>query len=274
MAWARGAGRLNRRGMVAPPSGIAARVRAFRYPPRMEQGSAQYLLKHTFGYDRFRGFQAEVIDPRTLVPLDKELILESVRKTGRLNLNAGYWDIFWPQMLQGFSMGLLFVPLTTITNDPIPRERMGNATSLFNLMRNIGGSVGIAAAEYHHISAPIMYSHFGPGGYGLSWVAVWVMLFSVVVPTPPRVALLSNERSRAVKFSIEKGKVDVTSSSPDLGEAHEEIAKAVARHNKHHSAGKAENAASKAQGAGAKAAAAYSSHCAVGPGIRPVIPVG
>jgi DHA2 family multidrug resistance protein len=29
--------------------------------------------------------------------------------------------------------------------DPIPRERMGNATSLFNLMRNIGGSIGIAA---------------------------------------------------------------------------------------------------------------------------------
>src|SRR6185295_16845467 len=38
-----------------------------------------------------------------------------------------------------------------------------------------------------------------------------------------RVALMSNERSRAVKFSIEKGKVDVTSSSPDLGEAHEEL---------------------------------------------------
>jgi DNA polymerase III subunit beta len=38
-----------------------------------------------------------------------------------------------------------------------------------------------------------------------------------------RVALMSNERSRAVKFQIEKGKVEVTSSSPDLGEAHEEI---------------------------------------------------
>jgi DNA polymerase-3 subunit beta len=36
-----------------------------------------------------------------------------------------------------------------------------------------------------------------------------------------RVALLSNERSRAVKFQIDKGKVDVTSSSPELGEAHE-----------------------------------------------------
>src|SRR5436190_3089183 len=61
-----------------------------------------------------------------------------------LNLQAGYWDIFWPQMIQGAGMSLLFVPLTTVTMDPIPRERMGNATSLFNLMRNIGGSVGIA----------------------------------------------------------------------------------------------------------------------------------
>jgi DNA polymerase-3 subunit beta len=38
-----------------------------------------------------------------------------------------------------------------------------------------------------------------------------------------RVALLSNERSRAVKFNIDKGKVDVTSSSPEIGEAHETL---------------------------------------------------
>jgi len=38
-----------------------------------------------------------------------------------------------------------------------------------------------------------------------------------------RVALLSNERSRAVKFQIEKGKVDVSSSSPELGEARETL---------------------------------------------------
>jgi MFS transporter, DHA2 family, multidrug resistance protein len=63
---------------------------------------------------------------------------------GELNLNAGYWDIFWPQFAQGFALSMLFVPLTTISMDPIPRERMGNATSLFNLMRNLGGSVGIA----------------------------------------------------------------------------------------------------------------------------------
>jgi DHA2 family multidrug resistance protein len=41
-------------------------------------------------------------------------------------------------------MGFVFVPLTTATHDSIPKERMGNATSLFNLMRNIGASIGIA----------------------------------------------------------------------------------------------------------------------------------
>jgi DHA2 family multidrug resistance protein len=42
---------------------------------------------------------------------------------------------------------LLFVPLTTVAMDPIPREKMGYATSLFNLMRNIGGSIGIAVTS-------------------------------------------------------------------------------------------------------------------------------
>jgi DHA2 family multidrug resistance protein len=63
---------------------------------------------------------------------------------GQLNLGAGYWDIFWPQFVQGLALSLIFVPLTTISMDAIPRERMGNATSLFSLMRNLGGSIGIA----------------------------------------------------------------------------------------------------------------------------------
>jgi DHA2 family multidrug resistance protein len=63
---------------------------------------------------------------------------------GQLNLQAGYWDIFWPQFVQGSGMALMFVPLTTVAMASISREKMGNATSLFNLMRNIGGSIGIA----------------------------------------------------------------------------------------------------------------------------------
>jgi DHA2 family multidrug resistance protein len=70
----------------------------------------------------------------------------SLYALGRLNLNAGYWDIFWPQFLQGAALAMLFVPLTTATMSPIRKEEMGNATSMFNLMRNLGGSIGIAAA--------------------------------------------------------------------------------------------------------------------------------
>ncbi len=65
---------------------------------------------------------------------------------GTLSLDAGYWDIFWPQFVQGVSLGLLFVPLTAAAMSPIAKEKMGNATSIFNLMRNIGGSMGIATA--------------------------------------------------------------------------------------------------------------------------------
>jgi MFS transporter, DHA2 family, multidrug resistance protein len=90
------------------------------------------------------GFIVGRMDPRRLVAGGLVLGALSLFWLGHLNLNAGYWDIFWPQFLQGIALAGLFVPLTTISMDMIPRERMGNATSLFNLMRNLGGSVGIA----------------------------------------------------------------------------------------------------------------------------------
>src|SRR5580704_4156350 len=69
----------------------------------------------------------------------------STWQLARLSLDVGYWDLFWPQAIQGFGLSMVFVPLTTISMNPVPREAMGNATSLFNLMRNLGGSVGIAS---------------------------------------------------------------------------------------------------------------------------------
>jgi DHA2 family multidrug resistance protein len=84
------------------------------------------------------------VDPRKMVAGGLIAGAGTLFWLGHLNLSAGYWDIFWPQFFQGLGLSALFVPLTTISMDPIPRERMGNATSLFNLMRNLGGSVGIA----------------------------------------------------------------------------------------------------------------------------------
>jgi DHA2 family multidrug resistance protein len=84
------------------------------------------------------------IEPRKLLVAGLSVAALSLWMLGAINLNAGYWDIFWPQFIQGLSMGFIFVPLTTATHDPIAKEQMGNATSIFNVMRNIGGSIGIA----------------------------------------------------------------------------------------------------------------------------------
>src|SRR5260370_37575908 len=90
------------------------------------------------------GLMTGRLDPRKLLSAGLVVGGMTLLWLSNLNLQAGYWDIFWPQLIQGVGMSLLFVPLTTVSMDPIPRERMGNATSLFNLMRNIGGSIGIA----------------------------------------------------------------------------------------------------------------------------------
>ena len=85
------------------------------------------------------------IEPRKLLAAGILAASFSFWRFSHLTTSVGYWDFFWPLIIQGSAMGLLFVPLTTITNDPVPKEELGNATSLFNLMRNIGASVGIAS---------------------------------------------------------------------------------------------------------------------------------
>lgn len=64
----------------------------------------------------------------------------------RLSLQAAYSDFVWPRVVLGVGLAMIFVPLTTVTLATIPRQEMGNATGMFNLLRNIGGSVGIAVA--------------------------------------------------------------------------------------------------------------------------------
>jgi MFS transporter, DHA2 family, multidrug resistance protein len=107
------------------------------------------------------------IDPRKLVATGLIVGALTLFWLGQLNLNAGYWDFFWPQFFQGLGLSALFVPLTTISMDPIPRERMGNATSLFNLMRNLGGSVGIAVtgtllARHQQAYINVLGAHVDP----------------------------------------------------------------------------------------------------------------
>jgi len=63
-----------------------------------------------------------------------------------MTLQSGTWDIFWYLVNQGMGMAFLFVPLTTLTMSPIPKEETGYATSLYSVMRNIGSSMGVSFA--------------------------------------------------------------------------------------------------------------------------------
>ncbi len=85
-------------------------------------------------------------DPRKLLAGGFLVAGLTLLQLSTLNSTATIWDFFWPQFWLGLALSFMFVPLTTTTMDPIPREEMGNATSLFNLMRNLGGGFGIAGA--------------------------------------------------------------------------------------------------------------------------------
>ncbi|MGA2481784.1 MAG: DHA2 family efflux MFS transporter permease subunit [Candidatus Acidiferrales bacterium] len=90
-------------------------------------------------------------DARKMLGLGLLVCAATLIQFSRLDLDAGFWEYFWPLFVMGLSLGLLFVPLTTISMDPIRKEAMGNATSLFNLVRNLGGSIGIAAVSTYQI---------------------------------------------------------------------------------------------------------------------------
>jgi DHA2 family multidrug resistance protein len=63
-----------------------------------------------------------------------------------VTLGIDYWALAWPRFLQGIAMGFIFVPLQTLTLATIRLERLGNATAAYNVVRNIGGSIGVAMA--------------------------------------------------------------------------------------------------------------------------------
>jgi len=61
-----------------------------------------------------------------------------------VTMTMDFESLAWPRFIQGFSAGFIFVPLQALSLANIPMERLGNATSAYNLVRNIGGSVGVA----------------------------------------------------------------------------------------------------------------------------------
>ena len=61
-----------------------------------------------------------------------------------LNLQVAQINVIWPSIVNGIAISFIFVPLTTATMSQLHQQQLGNATGLYNLMRNLGGSIGIA----------------------------------------------------------------------------------------------------------------------------------
>lgn len=90
------------------------------------------------------GRNASKIDARPMIVIGAFLFLASMYMLSLLTLDAGQEEFFWPLILRGVGLGFLFVPLTNATVAGLPMKSIGQGTGLFNLMRQLGGSMGIA----------------------------------------------------------------------------------------------------------------------------------
>ncbi|HTX56414.1 MAG TPA: DHA2 family efflux MFS transporter permease subunit [Candidatus Acidoferrales bacterium] len=84
------------------------------------------------------------IDPRILLVPGALCAAWANWQLGGLTQQAGMDNTFWPRALIGFGMGLMFVPLTQLMLSAVPREELAGATGLSQLVRQLGGSLGIA----------------------------------------------------------------------------------------------------------------------------------
>jgi DHA2 family multidrug resistance protein len=84
------------------------------------------------------------VDQRWLLALGLVLNGTALSWMSNLTLAVDYWSLVWPRFVQGFGMGFIFLPLTTLSISTIPKARLPNATAAYNLIRNMGGSIGVA----------------------------------------------------------------------------------------------------------------------------------
>jgi DHA2 family multidrug resistance protein len=86
------------------------------------------------------------LGPRLLVGSGLLIAGMGFYSMSKLTTSVGYWDLFWPQLWQGVGFSLIFVALSTAALSTIPPPRMTAATGLYNVVRQVMGSVGIALA--------------------------------------------------------------------------------------------------------------------------------
>lgn len=90
------------------------------------------------------GVMMRRMDPRIMLALGLSLFGTGVYLSTAMTAEWGYWELFAPQAIRGVSLMLCFMPINMLALGTLPPERIKNASGLYNLMRNLGGAVGIA----------------------------------------------------------------------------------------------------------------------------------
>src|SRR5437867_5845795 len=84
------------------------------------------------------------VDQRLMLAFGCLLNAVSLYMMTSLTTGMDYWALALPRFIQGFAVGFIFVPLSTMTLATVRREKLVNATAVYGMMRNVGGSIGIA----------------------------------------------------------------------------------------------------------------------------------
>ena len=85
------------------------------------------------------------LDGRFLIMFGFIVLAFATNWLAGINLDISTSTLTFPIIVSGFAMGFVFVPLTTMAMGTLSNEQVGNAAGIYNLMRNLGGSIGIAA---------------------------------------------------------------------------------------------------------------------------------
>jgi DHA2 family multidrug resistance protein len=84
------------------------------------------------------------VDPRRMLVGGIVGVSVSLWMNAHLTNEAGFWDLTKPMFIRSISLGFIFIPISMLALSDLPHAQRGNATGLFNLTRELGGSIGTA----------------------------------------------------------------------------------------------------------------------------------
>jgi DHA2 family multidrug resistance protein len=93
------------------------------------------------------GLLTAKMDNRYLIATGFAMFAWCAAWIAHMTLEVSQWSLLWPIIFSGAATGLMFVPLSTTAVGTLSNEQIGNASGLFNLLRNIGGSIGISVVD-------------------------------------------------------------------------------------------------------------------------------